>query len=175
MHIPDTKWSEQTLEYLVGAFFLLMLAIQAALRLVDRSSVFSPWWLMIAGMTKNDLFTLVSSDLFVHPFTKQVSGIFADYTCWLGSQIQQKNSTVTASSRLWLDNKHGARARIYGTRDVSWNLCIASLIGSSIGEAQQACPEIGPWYNYALNNDLPKDDKLARHIIARKWPIWNEK
>ena len=42
-HIPDKKWSEQTLEYLVGAFFRLMLAIQAALRFVDKSSVRSPW------------------------------------------------------------------------------------------------------------------------------------
>ena len=37
-HISDKKWSEQTPEYFVGVFFLLMLAIQDALRFVDRYS-----------------------------------------------------------------------------------------------------------------------------------------
>ena len=42
---------------------------------------------------------------------------------------------------------------------------IASLIGSSIGEAQRGCPEIGPMYNYVLHSELPDDVKVARRIV----------
>ena len=44
---------------------------------------------------------------------------------------------------------------------VQATVTIASLIGTSIGEAQQVCPEIGPMYSYVANNELPGDDKLA--------------
>ena len=48
---------------------------------------------------------------------------------------------------------------------VQATVTIASLIGTSIGEAQQECPEIGPMYSYVANNELADDDKLARRIV----------
>ena len=47
---------------------------------------------------------------------------------------------------------------------VQATVTIARLIGSSIGESQKECKEVGPMYDYLLNNDLP-DDKLARIIV----------
>ena len=48
---------------------------------------------------------------------------------------------------------------------VQATVTIASLVGTTIGEAQIVCPDIGPIYNYVLNNELPEDDKLARKIV----------
>ena len=73
--------------------------------------------------------------------------------------------TVTTSFYYEGDNENNETCDDKGDPAVLATVTIASLIGSNIGEAQQACPEIGLWYNYALNNDLPKDDKLARRIV----------
>ena len=56
---------------------------------------------------------------------------------------------------------------VYSDADpmVQATVTIASLVGTSIGEAQKVCPDIGPIYNYVLNNELPEDDKLARKIV----------
>ena len=48
---------------------------------------------------------------------------------------------------------------------VQATVTIASLVGTTIGEAQKVCPDIGLIYNYVLNNELPEDDKLARKIV----------
>ena len=48
---------------------------------------------------------------------------------------------------------------------VQATVTIASLIGTSIGEAQQECPQIGPMYSCVANNELPGNDKLAGRIV----------
>ena len=73
--------------------------------------------------------------------------------------------TVTTSFYYEGDDENNDQCDDRGDSTVLATVTIASLIDSSIGDAQQTCPEIGPWYNYALNNDLPKDDKLARRIV----------
>ena len=73
--------------------------------------------------------------------------------------------TVTTSFYYEGDDENNDQCDDRGDQTVLATVTIASLIDSSIGDAQKTCPEIGPWYNYALNNDLPKDDKLARRIV----------
>ena len=48
---------------------------------------------------------------------------------------------------------------------------VASLVDTSIAELQQACPEVGPMYNYIAHDVLPSDDILVilEYIYISIW------
>ena len=73
--------------------------------------------------------------------------------------------TVATSFYYECDDVNDERCDDSGDPTVQATVTIASLIGSSIGEAERLCPEIGPMYNYMLNNELPAEDKIARQIV----------